>query len=80
MKRLCYLLLWLLTGFSIAANETATRQPQRLANAGIICAPEQTPVASLADQHLLPAHAPEKAEIPENNIRPVTSLICSAAR
>ncbi|MBK0403985.1 hypothetical protein I5M27_13400 [Adhaeribacter sp. BT258] len=76
MKRFCYLLLWLLTGFSIAANETAARRTLLLTASGKFCDPQEIQ----ATGEIFSADEPASKEKPKSSLSPVNNLICSAER
>jgi hypothetical protein len=80
MKRLCYLVLWFLTGFSIATNQTGNRPTHLLLGYTEICAPQASPVVEPDSARFLLTHEPESAPKPKSRLMPVTSLICSAER
>ncbi|MFC5271864.1 hypothetical protein [Adhaeribacter terreus] len=80
MKRICYLLLWLLTGFSIAANENGARQNMLLSNFEKIHAVQETEETGPASEDHFPEDEWQDPENPHSSFIPVNKLICSAKR
>lgn len=80
MKRICYLLLWFLTGFSIAVNENGDHQTHLLSNFEKVRVLKETEETRPSPEAFFAADEPERTAKPKRNLIPATNLISSVKR